>query len=181
MANYKKINNFDIANGRSIRVSIFFSGCDFHCHNCFNRELWSFENGELFTREVYDKKIKPKITEHIAGLSILGGEPMHPKNIWTTYMLVKWFKEDFPDKDIWMWSGYTYEELISEEYETTLDSDGYALGINLIILTSINVLIDGKFIEEKKDLTLKWRGSRNQRVIDIKESMKQGKVALLDD
>ena len=181
MANYLKIKPFSLSDGNGIRTSIFFSGCEFHCKGCFNSEAWDFEAGESFTREVYEQKIKPTITEHIAGISILGGEAMHPKNIATTYLLVKWFKEDFPNKNIWLWTGYTYEELLSEKYELTLCLLDYIDSINFEILNKIDILVDGQFIEEQKDLTLKFRGSKNQRVIDVQESLKQNKVVLYED
>lgn len=175
MSNYTKIKNFDIGNGRGVRLSVFFSGCDFHCHNCFNQDLWDFENGEQFTREIYDKKIKPNITKHIAGLSILGGEPMHPNNIEAVSDLVDWFIQDFPDKNIWIWSGYTWEELMKRCRDINESND-----LNWII-TNVDILVDGCFIEQEKDMTLKWRGSFNQRVINVKETLKQNKIVLLED
>lgn len=168
MSNYSKIKIFDIANGKGIRTSIFFSGCEFHCKGCFNRDISDFNVGNLFTREVYEKEIKPTINDHIAGISALGGEPLHPHNLPATTNLVKWFKEDFPDKNIWLWTGNTWEELMNRK-------DIHE------VLNCINVLVDGRFIEEEKDLTLKWRGSRNQRVINVQESLKQNKVVLYED
>lgn len=181
MSNYSKIKTFDIANGKGIRTSVFFSGCDFKCKGCFNSELWNFNVGEPFTREVYETKIKPTITEHIAGISILGGEALHPKNIFSTHQLITWFKEDFPNKTIWLWSGYTYEQLISEEYSLSLNLEDCLDGIIIDIFTSIDVLVDGQFIEEEKDLTLKFAGSKNQRLIDVQESLKQNKVVLYEE
>ena len=180
MANYAKIKNFDIANGKGIRTSIFFSGCEFHCPGCFNSECWDFNVGESFNREIYEAKIKPTINEHIAGISILGGEPLHPKNIFNTCDLMRWFKEDFPDKNIWLWTGYVWEELqMRSSYEHCIRQiDAIALGF---ILNNIDILVDGQFIEEQKDLTLAFRGSHNQRVINVQESLKQNKVVLYED
>ena len=163
MANYSKIKTFDIANGNGIRTSIFFSGCEFYCKGCFNSEIWNFNVGAPFTEEVYKVKIKPTITEHIAGISILGGEPLHCKNIEATYNLVNWFKRDFPNKTIWLWTGYMYEDLINIEVD---------------ILKYIDVLVDGKFVEEQKDLNLAFRGSKNQRVIDVKKTLEANEIVL---
>lgn len=170
MSNYSKIKTFDIANGSGIRTSIFFSGCEHHCKNCFNSELWDFNIGKSFTKEVYESKIRPTINKHIAGISILGGEPMHPNNLIATDHLIKWFKEDFPDKTIWLWSGYTINELLNKSnpnYEMNFD-----------IIKYIDVLVDGRYVDELRDLTLKWRGSSNQRVINVKASFEQNKVVL---
>lgn len=175
MSNIAKIKHYDIANGKGIRTSVFFSGCEHYCKNCFNSELWDFNIGKPFTRNVYENEIKQTMNEHISGISILGGEPMHPYNINNTYRLVRWFKGDFPDKNIWLWTGYTLDELVDN-----CDSD-IIYFLRTFILKNIDVLVDGRFIEEQKDLTLKWRGSKNQMVIDMKESLKQGKTILLED
>ena len=171
MAKVASIKHYDIANGEGIRTSIFFSGCEHHCKNCFNSELWSFDVGEEFDYQFYKTKIKPTINEHIAGISILGGEPFHPNNMGALFNLINWFKEDFPDKTIWCWTGYTYENL-KNNYR------GLRKSINNSIFKKIDVLVDGKFIEEQKDLTLKWKGSKNQRVIDMKETIKQDRIVL---
>lgn len=170
MSNYSKIKTFDIANGKGIRTSIFFSGCEHYCKNCFNSELWNFNVGQLFTKEVYESKIKQTMNKHITGISILGGEPLHPNNITATFNLVKWFKEDFPEKTIWLWTGYTWEELTSKS------NSNYK--INIGILNNIDVLVDGKYVDELRDISLKWCGSTNQRVINIQESLKENKIVL---
>lgn len=180
MSNYMTIKRYDCANGRGIRTSIFFSGCGKRCKGCFNSEAWDFNAGKLFNKEVYEAKIKPTINEHIAGISILGGEPFHPKNIAATYNLCKWFKQDFPNKNIWIWSGFTYEELLSEEYELSLNLYDYIDNILYLTLGLIDVLVDGEFIEEQKDLKLAWAGSINQRVIDVQQTLKQGEVVLYE-
>jgi len=173
MSNIAEVKPFDIANGRGIGVSVFFSGCEFHCHGCFNEVAWDFNYGVSFDREFYETKIKPYVNKHISHLSILGGEPMHPRNVLATLELVKWFKQDFPDKTIWLWSGYTFDELLSVK-------DNVILEINKEVLNTIDILVDGRFVEEKKDLTLKWKGSSNQRVIDIKKTLKEEKVVLYE-
>lgn len=177
MSNYAKIKTYDIVNGSGIRTSIFFSGCAHYCKGCFNQELWDFNVGKPFTREVYENEIKPTINEHIAGLSILGGEPLNSNNVQATEELCRLFKRDFPDKNIWLWSGYKIEELMYlAPYKNRYQE--HAL---LHALSLIDVLVDGKFIEEEKDLTLRWCGSRNQRVIDVQKTLEEGKVVLYED
>lgn len=174
MSRVAKVKTFDIANGKGIRTSIFFSGCEHACKGCFNSELWDFNVGEVFSEEFYNREIKPTINGHIEGISIIGGEALHPNNLLATYDLVSWFKKDFPDKTIWLWSGYTLKEVISNPHD-------YMDCIGIKILRLIDVLVDGRFIEEQKDLTLKWCGSRNQRVIDVPKSISQNKVILYED
>lgn len=174
MSNYVKIKNFSIENGEGIRTSIFFSGCEFACRGCFNKDIQDFNVGKPFTKEVYENEIKPTINKHIAGISVLGGEPLHPKNLSATFNLLRWFKRDFPNKTIWVWSGYTLEELLSDEYMIKTPS------FNMIelILENIDILVDGRFVEREKDLTLRFRGSKSQRVIDVQQSLKKGEVVL---
>ena len=176
MANIAKVKKWDIANGRGIRTSIFFSGCDFHCPGCFNSEIWDFDIGEQFTREFYESVIKPTINEHVSGISLLGGEPLHPKNIRATRQLCEWFKQDFPEKSIWLWTGYLFEEVVTlKPYNgnTTMDMN--------VLLDLVDVIIDGQFIGSEKDLTLHWRGSRNQRVIDLQKSLAKHEIVLYSD
>lgn len=180
MGNIAKIKHYDIANGKGIRTSIFFSGCEHHCKNCFNSELWDFTVGRPLTSDIYINEIKNTINEHIAGISILGGEPMHPRNIDITCDLVYNFKKDFPDKTIWLWSGYTLDELLSKEYSEQLYGFYNLNGLVRNILKNIDVLVDGRYIDEQRDLRLKWRGSSNQRVIDVQETIKQKKIVLFD-
>ena len=158
---YAKIRKMDISNGPGVRVSIFFQGCAFHCKNCFNPETWDFDGGLEFNDSVIDQIIELCKEDHITGLSMLGGEPMHPNNIEGTLKLAKRFKKEYPKKNIWVWSGFLFNALKDKE-----------------VLKYIDVLVDGQFVDEKKDLRLKWRGSSNQRVIDVQKSLKQGKVVL---
>lgn len=179
MGKIVKVKPYTIENGDGIRVSIFFSGCEHYCKNCFNSELCDFDVGEEFNKDYYENKIKPLVEkDYIDGISCLGGEPLHPKNIATTYTLLVWFKHDFPNKSVWVWSGYTYEELLSEEYELALDLWDYMDGINVSTFGNIDVLVDGKFIEEKKQLRLAYRGSINQRIIDVQKSLRENKIVL---
>lgn len=160
---YNKIRTMDISDGEGVRVSLFVQGCEFHCKNCFNPETWNFEGGKEFTTETLNTLLKLCDKDYIKGLSILGGEPMHPNNRETVVDIMRAFKYKFPNKDIWMWTGYTLEKLLSENDEDVKS-----------MLIYLDYLIDGQFIEEKKNLKLKWAGSDNQRCINIQESMKQG-------
>ena len=159
---YNKIRKMDIANGPGVRVSIFMQGCEFHCKNCFNSETWGFDGGEEFTDETIEKVLNACDKEYIEGLSILGGEPMHPKNIEGTTKLAKAFKERFPNKDLWAWSGYKFDEYIK----------------NKDVAKYLDVVVDGQFMDAQKDLTLKWKGSKNQRVIDVQKSLKANDIIL---
>ena len=159
---YNLIRKMDISNGPGVRVSIFMQGCSFHCKNCFNQETWDFEGGQEFTDDTINKVLELSNKPEVKGLSILGGEPMHPTNIEGTTKLAKAFKEKYPEKNIWAWSGFKYEDI--------KDND---------VFNYIDVLVDGQYKDELHDPTLKWRGSSNQRVIDIKESKKQNKVCEL--
>ena len=154
----------DIADGPGVRVSIFFQGCDFHCKNCFNPETWSWDCGEEFNDEVIDKILDLAKFDYITGLSILGGEPMHPNNIMGTLKLAKAFKTRYPQKTIWAWSGYKYEDILKPE-----------------VLKYLDVLVDGQYIDSKRDPRLKWCGSTNQRVIDVVKSLKENKIVVLEE
>ena len=159
---YAKIRKMDISNGPGVRVSIFFQGCSFHCKGCFNSETWDFNGGEEFGDEQIKNILELANNDYITGLSILGGEPMHPKNIESSLKLAKAFKEKYPNKTIWAWSGYLFDEYLKDKE----------------IVNYLDVLVDGQFVEEKKNPTLKWRGSSNQRVIDVKKSLKKNKIIL---
>ena len=156
---YNLIRKMDISNGPGVRVSIFMQGCDFHCLNCFNPETWSFVTGKEFNDDIIDKIIELANNDYISGLSILGGEPMHPKNIDGTTKLAKIFREKYPKKNIWVWSGFTFEDLKDKE-----------------VLNYIDVLVDGQYKDELHDPTLYFRGSSNQRVIDVVKSLKKKEI-----
>ena len=157
---YNKIRKMDIANGPGVRVSIFMQGCEFHCKNCFNAETWGFDGGEEFTDETIEKVLKACDKEYIEGLSILGGEPMHPKNIEGTTKLAKAFKEKYPQKSLWAWSGFLFDEGLK-------DKD---------VMNYVDVLVDGQYVDALRNPTLEWRGSANQRVIDVKKSKRENKI-----
>ena len=150
--NYAKIKKVDIANGPGVRVSLFVSGCRNRCKGCFNPETWDFDYGRPFTRETEDEIIEALRPSWIQGLSILGGEPTEEENAAVLIPFLKRVRAVLPDKDIWLYSGYTYEALRDKE-----------------ILTLADVLVDGPFLLEQKDAGLAFRGSRNQRIIDLKE------------
>ena len=158
---YNKIRKMDISNGPGVRVSIFVQGCSFNCKNCFNPETHDFNKGKEFTYDTINKLLELSDKEYINGLSILGGEPLHEFNILGTIKLAKAFKEKFPDKTIWVWTGFLFENVINKD-----------------IFKYINVLVDGRFEEEHKDIRLKYCGSTNQRVIDVKQSIEQNKIVL---
>ena len=160
---YNLIRKMDISNGPGVRVSIFMQGCGFHCKNCFNKETWDFDAGKDFNQKTIDEVLNLCSADYIKGLSILGGEPMHPKNIEGTTKLAKAFKEKYPDKNVWVWSGFKFDEDLKDKE----------------VLKYVDVLVDGKYEDELHDFTLKWRGSSNQRVIDVKESLKEHKVVTL--
>ena len=157
---YNKIRKMDISNGPGVRVSIFMQGCTFNCKNCFNPDTHDFNGGKEFTNETIDRVIELCSADYIEGLSILGGEPMHPKNIDGTTRLAKIFKEKLPNKTIWVWSGYLFEEYLSKQE----------------VMNYIDVVVDGRFQEEYSNLTLRFRGSSNQRIINVKESLRSNNV-----
>ena len=162
---YNKIRKMDISNGPGVRVSIFMQGCEFHCKNCFNPETWPFENGKEFTDETINRVLELCDNDTIVGLSILGGEPMHPTNIEGTTKLAKAFKEKFPNKTLWAWTGFLFDKWVQDKE----------------VAKYLDVLVDGQYVDEKRNPTLKWCGSENQRVIDVQKSLREGKIALYKD
>ena len=162
---YNKIRKMDISNGPGVRVSIFMQGCTFNCKNCFNPETHDFKCGKDLDDKSINKLIDLSNHEYISGLSILGGEPLHPKNIDGTTKLAKIYKETYPDKNIWVWTGYKFDDEILKDKE---------------IFKYIDVLVDGQFKEELYSPILKWKGSSNQRVIDVKKSLKQHEIIIIE-
>ena len=161
---YNKIRKMDISNGPGVRISIFMQGCEFHCPKCFNPETHDFDGGQEFTDEVIDRVIELGKNENVKGLSILGGEPMHPKNYEGTIKLAKKFKEIYPEKTVWMWSGFSFDKSLK-------DRPG---------IENIDVIVDGQYQDDLRNPKLKWKGSENQRVIDVKESLKQNQIVLFE-
>lgn len=169
--NYATIKKYDIANGLGVRVSLFVSGCTHHCKNCFNAVAWDFHYGNPFTIAVEDEILQALNQPMITGLTLLGGEPMEPQNQEGLISFLRRVKREAPNKDIWCYTGYTLEtDLLSGRAHTEYTEE---------MLSMIDVLVDGKFIEELKDITLKFRGSSNQRVIDLKMTLMEKQIVLV--
>ncbi|MCD7894379.1 MAG: anaerobic ribonucleoside-triphosphate reductase activating protein [Erysipelotrichaceae bacterium] len=170
--NYATIKKVDIANGPGVRVSLFVSGCHFHCKECFNEVAWDFNYGELFTNDTIEEIIQALSLDHIQGLTLLGGEPMEKTNQEGLLPLLQAVKEKLPNKDIWSFTGYVYEDLLPNgkaHYDVTDE-----------LLSYIDVLVDGQFVLEKKNIRLRFRGSENQRLIDLKQTRTENKIILWD-
>lgn len=167
--NYGEIKNFDIANGEGVRVSLFVSGCTHHCKNCFNRETWAFDYGKPFTEETEELLLKELAPDYIDGLSLLGGEPFEPQNQAALLPFLRRVKERYPDKSIWCYTGYLFDrELLGESRARCEHTDD--------MLRLIDVLVDGEFVQELYSITLQFRGSSNQRIIDVPRSLDSGEV-----
>lgn len=162
---YADIKQFDVANGPGVRISLFVSGCTHHCKNCFNQETWDFHYGKPFTKEEEDRIVAYLKPSHIAGLTLLGGEPFEHVNQQGLLPLLRRVKEAYPEKSIWAFSGYLFDEQIvgkmCQEWDETKE-----------LLSYIDVLVDGEFIEEQKNVNLRFKGSANQRTILVQESLK---------
>lgn len=170
--NYADIKKYDIANGVGVRVSLFVSGCRHHCKGCFNQEAWDFTYGKPFTAAVIEEILTALKPDYIRGLSLLGGEPLDPKNQQDVLLLLRRFKKEFPDKTVWCYTGYDFEtDLLPLKI-----GDEHILSE---ILRSLDVLVDGKFIEALKSKDLRFRGSSNQRILDVAASLSAGKAILL--
>lgn len=161
---YNKIRKMDIADGPGVRVSIFMQGCTFNCKQCFNPDTHDFNGGKEFTVDTINRILELSENENIQGLSILGGEPMHPKNIEGTTKLAKAFKEKFPNKTVWSWTGFSFDKDLKDKE----------------VSKYIDVLVDGQYVDELHDPKLKYCGSSNQRVIDVQKSLKEDKIILID-
>ena len=171
---YAQIKNNDIANGPGIRVSLFVSGCTHRCPGCFNEVAWDFEYGELFTQDTIDYILKLLAPDRIRGLTLLGGEPFEPQNQGPVLDLLRQIKKLYPNKSIWAFSGYLFDKDILAgrlgNWEITRE-----------YLSYLDVLVDGPFVQAKKDLSLRFRGSSNQRLIDVPASLESGTVVLWKD
>lgn len=168
---YGNIKYCDVANGDGIRTTLFVSGCTHHCFNCFNQMAWDFEYGKEFTKEVEDEIIKSMSPDYIAGLTLLGGEPMEIVNQKGLHDFILRVKEIYPNKNIWCFTGYLFEDLLEggkQRCEYTQD-----------LLNCIDVLVDGEYVDSLRNLTLKFKGSSNQRTINVPESLRNKKVILL--
>lgn len=172
--NYATVKTHDVANGPGVRVSLFVSGCSHHCKNCFNEEAWDYQYGEPYTPAVEQRILDALAPDYITGLSLLGGEPMDPRNQETVCALVRRVRETYPNKTIWCYSGYTLDEQLLAgkvgDPQTVRE-----------LLSMLDVLVDGRFVEEQKDLTLRFRGSANQRLIDVPKTLQTGKIVWWDE
>lgn len=171
--NYATIKNCDIANGPGVRVSLFVSGCRHRCPDCFNEMAWDFDYGEPFTPEVEERLLAALKPGYIRGLTILGGEPFEPENQPALVEFLKKVRQRLPQKTIWCYTGFTYDML--------LHGRAYVPGVTRTMLECLDVLVDGPFIKEQKDLSLSFRGSSNQRIIDVRRTLYTGSVELWHD
>lgn len=162
--NYATIKFYDVANGTGVRVSLFVSGCRHHCKGCFNAETWDFCYGEPYTRETEDSIIDGLKPDYITGLSLLGGEPFEPENQPALTALLRRVKTQLPEKTVWCYTGYTYDTDLAEGGSVFTD-------VTHEMLSYIDILVDGEFIEEQRDLTLRFRGSRNQRILTLENGI----------
>lgn len=169
--NYLDIKKYDIANGPGVRVSLFVSGCTHHCKGCFNPESWDFKAGNTFTGDTINEVLEAIKPDYIKGFSLLGGEPLEPQNQSALVPLLKRIKELKPDINIWCYTGYLFDkqimDVMAKKYDFTRE-----------ILKYIDVIVDGEYHEEEHDLSIVFRGSRNQRIIDVQKSLEYGKIVL---
>lgn len=171
--NYCEIKKCDIADGLGVRVSLFVSGCTHHCKGCFQPETWDFDYGNIFSKDTENEILTALKPDYIKGLTLLGGEPFEPENQKELLPFLKKVKETYPNKDVWCYSGYLMDtELLSPSRARCEYTDK--------MLSLIDVLVDGEFEEEKRNLMLKFRGSENQRIIDVQKSLKEKKIVLFD-
>ena len=168
MKRYALIRTMDISNGEGIGISLFVQGCHFHCKNCFNPETWDFNGGKEWNEEVKERFIKLANGEHVNRISILGGEPLCQENVGTVLDLCQQLKKLYPQKKIWIYTGYTWECLVNQDFTKK-------------ILENVDVLVDGPYVDELQDFNLRFRGSSNQRIINVSESLRNKKIVLLYD
>ncbi len=172
--NYGQIKYCDIANGKGVRTTLFVSGCRHHCKGCFQPQTWDFSYGEPYTAEVEEKIIASLSSEYISGLTLLGGEPFEPENQAVLASLLERVTKEYPNKNIWVYTGYLFEELTG-----TLPSHARCEHTDKM-LSFIDVLVDGEFKEELKDISLRFRGSSNQRIIDVKRTFETGEISIIN-
>ena len=182
---YAQIRSMDISNGEGVGVSLFVQGCPFHCKNCFNSDTWDFNGGKEWTEEIKDKFMKLIDRPYIKRVSFLGG-CLADQNLDEVLKLVKQIRNSYPDKTIWLYTGFEWNSLMSKICQPTFPDKDFERIIEIHkkrkeIISNVDVLVDGEYIDEQKDLSLKFRGSKNQRVIDVKQSLAQNKVILYCD
>lgn len=183
---FASMRNLDISNGEGVGVSLFVQGCDRHCFNCFNPDTWNFNDGKEWTEETKNKFIKLIDRPYINRISVLGGEPLAEQNLDEVLSLIKEIRISFPEKTIWLYTGFEWNSLMSKICQPTFPDEKFEHDRNIHmkrqkIISNVDVLVDGEYIDEQKDLSLKFRGSKNQRVIDVKQSLAQNKIVLYCD
>ena len=172
--NYANIKKYDVANGVGVRVSLFVSGCTHRCKGCFNAEAWDFSYGKPYTEATEEEILDALNKDYIAGLSLLGGEPFEPQNQRALLPLLQKFRERYPQKDVWCYSGYTFDADLQEGGRAHCEATDE-------MLSMLDILVDGEFVEDLKDLKLRFRGSANQRIIDVPRTLREGKLRLWKD
>ena len=173
--NYHKIEKTSVANGPGVRTTLWVAGCRVGCKNCHNPQTWDFNSGKLFDDNAKQELFESLSKSYIQGLSLSGGHPLEPENVKTIYLLVKEIKDKFPTKDIWLYTGYTWEYIFPNVITDDFNTERM---YRQEIVRMCDVVVDGPFIESQKDLTLRWRGSANQRVIDCEQTIKNGEIVL---
>lgn len=178
---YAQIREMDISNGEGVGISIFVQGCLFHCENCFNPETWDFNGGKEWTSETKDKFIKLASRPYIKRISILGGEPLTEENLDSVLDLVNEIRLSLPQKSIWLYTGYEWEYIFDKRWSyhpKTMEKSSIGRWRRQKTVSQCDVIVDGRYIDSQRDITLKYRGSKNQRVIDIQKTLKQGEIVL---
>ncbi len=184
---FASMRNLDISNGEGVGVSLFVQGCNRHCFNCFNPDTWDFNGGKEWTEETKNKFIKLIDRPYINRISVLGGEPLAEQNLDEVLSLIKEIRISFPEKTIWLYTGYTFEECQPFSENGLLPGSKFAPNLQKIlkkrweIISNVDVLVDGEYIDGQRDVTKKWAGSKNQQVINVKESIKNNKIILYCD
>lgn len=180
--NYAGIREMDISNGEGVGVALFVQGCHFHCYNCFNSETWDFNGGKEWNEDIKGKFLKLIDKPYIKRVTILGGEPLANENLEAVLSLTKEIRILYPDKTIWIYSGYTWNQImhpvITDDFNPARDK---LIKMRKEIVANCDVLIDGRYVDELRDITLHWRGSSNQRVIDIQKTLKSNSIILYEE
>ena len=177
---YASIRSMDISNGEGVGISLFVQGCHFHCKNCFNKDTWDFNGGKKWTPEVEDKFIELASRPYIKRISLLGGECLADENLDGVLNLVNKIRLLLPEKTIWLYTGYNFQKVM-RQLPNLITKENYNMYKRQKIINLVDVIVDGKYIDSQRDISLRWRGSSNQRVIDIKKSLQQNEVVLYCD
>ena len=176
---YASIRSLDVSNGENVGVSLFVQGCNFKCKNCFNSETWDFNGGKEWTEEVKKQFLELAARPYIKRISILGGEPLADENLDGILNLVNEIRLSFGDtKTIWIYSGYTWNDVFTTEHMKKDENEFLTWNKRAEIISKCNIFVDGQYIDSQRDITLKWKGSANQRVIDVQKSLQQNKIIL---